>query len=362
MSTLYFVEKFSQAKMVAEVVAEKGDIFVVLPTISGYKFKYSSELSYKNFPIIEENYKYKANKENTLFEYPIKEFDGVSLVELRVQPLQELNQFKSNPYKEFLQIIATVKELFEKYPNWVLATDADHSGVRGFDLFFEVFLNQPISSFKYKTLKRANFYSLEESEIKKAIMNADNIDVKTRSKDTVYHYDKCKSAYKNKDFFDYNFNINSLLTFNDTLSLAGAYRHNFVFTHFMLKTILLIKENGTLKVNDLHSKLSQNEIGSPASRHEIIESIYKLGLIEKRIRANQPDKFALTEEGELFASMIHNKINSLNTKKIIEDINNLEHKEFKNKYSIKLSEFFKKQRNFVRSKMLEDLIGKESFN
>ncbi len=353
MSKLYFVEKNSQMNDIADAVAEEGDMFVVVPCISGYKFKYPSNLSYSRIPDIRRQVCYKTNLENSLFNAQIKQWKAGHLEELSTQPIKHLKNIHNYEGREKTKAVEEVKKLFNLNKDWILATDPDRSGTRGFDLFIEIFLGSYLFEFNFDTLKRLNLSALDKNSIKKRMLDLDDINPQTKDSAKKILNDTFKNTYKNKDFFDYSFNINSLLVYGDALKIVGGYNPNVILTHFMIKTLLLVGKEEEISDNQIVYKMDKEGIGSPASRNKILQNIYDMGLIEKRVHKNEGTKWLISKEGASFIDMIHNKINSMQTAEVIKDVEEMKSSDFQDKYSKKLSVFFNKQHKKIKRKMFE---------
>lgn len=350
MKRLFLCEKPMQAKWyVDNEIGKEGDTFLITPTITSYYFKYPSYLSYKNFPFVNKEPVYKINKDSELFNFDVFEIKDGKRQVLENQPLKAYNKELKSYYpnkEKMADLIIDIRRFIESFDCCVIAVDADHTGTRGVELFFNTYLQNyyPSSMIEKKGMKRMYPYAMDKLSLKKAEMNMEDIFEKnSKHRDYIDHY-------KNKDFFDYNFNINSLMIFEDMLKEVGCFNKHFIMTNFMIQTILLLKKEKSLPIVKILRMMELSYIGSPISRNEIIEQLYEQGLIQKLKQSNKGETVSLTNEGLEFANLLHQKVKSLDTKTLYEDIYKLKHDDFRDKYSKKLGVYFKKQRNFFRNK------------
>lgn len=349
MTKLFFCEKPSQAKMIAKSVAKEGDVFVITPVVVSYKFKYPSNLSYKEYPYNKKNPTYKINHYSKMFDFDLMISDSngelstnTHIINNSIKKLfNYLISLNKSFYKnEILTLRNEIKEYFKTFEEWVVANDADHSGARAFDFYIEHFLNEYRFTVDNNSVTRLFAYAYDDKSLKKAFLNRESY---KDSPNVKRHQD----VYKNRDFFNYNFNINSLLIFDNTFKEIGCFNQNFIMTYNMLQTMLLLRDVNLTESN-LIRELELRDIGSCVSRSEIIRILFEQYLIEKTERFRKEKVLQLSAEGIEFIELIHNKINSLNPVDVSKDFEEMNHKEFKEKYSNKLETFFKKQRNFLK--------------
>jgi len=186
--------------------------------------------------------------------------------------------------------------------------------------------------------------------IKISIMKVCSFDEKSLSKyfaerkniyDSDYHL--LKESYIKKDFFEYNYNLNSLLFFNNILKKINIDKNDIILTKNHISTLFLLqKENLT---EDLIIQLmNKRKIGQASSFAEIVYNLNILKLTQKR-----NELVSLSEQGELFLSFLHKKINDpyLNIR-LQNDHKELSVEDFKIKYEKYLYEIFSKQKRFLR--------------
>lgn len=345
MTKLFITEKPSQAKCIGMALAEENDVAIVAPTITGYWFDYPSYLTYKNYPYSNEYPNYKINTDCLMFSTPLYKMtkDG-ELKKFQQENILNLLKYLKEDYSN--EIIKRERQkiidYFNQFEEIIIATDSDYTGTRTFDLYIFKFLDAFYDDLKIK-ITRTFYGSMDEESLKNHFENRESI------KDSKLH-EILQRDYKNKDFFAYNFNINSLMIFNDILKKVGCCRSDTLITFNMLMILTYIKEEKLL--NDLFIDLSKNEVGTQASRYEIIEQLIKYQLIEKTKKGSKNNKevIRLTKIGYQFLDLIHDKIKLFDPLEIFNDRESLEASDFQEKYSEKLNIYFKKQRSYFRNR------------
>lgn len=335
------MEKHQQAQSLSDLIGEEGDLFIIIQMYGVYKFKDLKNLSWKEFPYTIEKPAYEIKSNPSLINKTMMEVRNGVLESLEEQLLtKRMEAIKKNDEspKELDKLI----EKIDTYKEWIIAVDPDHTGIRGFDLLFEKVLKKEIKDFSCKSVKQlmSNLENKKETEslIEKSVC------LKYCKKNT--HYEKCQNTYKNKDYVDYNFNINSLFTFDEILKIVGSYHKNTLFTHFKLKALSKFREFEKINIAVYIHSLHNDNIGSPSSRMEILEDLGRLELIENI----DGKELKITEKGKEFISLIQPKEDLLDTTKLIYDIDSMDHEDFKRIYKEKLRMFFCYQNDKIKRK------------
>tara|TARA_Y100001960_G_scaffold331713_1_gene429620 strand:+ start:12751 stop:13797 length:1047 start_codon:yes stop_codon:yes gene_type:complete len=345
MSRLFLLEKPSLAREFQKSVMEEGDVVIFLPTINGFKFKYPN-LSYKNFPETFEP-KYKVNiLRGSLFHMNPRILKGNELKEIKEDnPLFALNEAlefgnKDKIYKGQEQL----SDYMDNFEEIIVEVTCSYSKTRAFNLFFDYYLMHR------KTISKVYFIrpvSLSENCIKKAMIEKESFSKLNMDQES--YYNDYKNTYKNKDYFDYNFNLNSLLVLDELLKYSGCCNKNKILTHNMLRTLFEIKRYGSEGLSFLLTELDKKSIGRIHTRQAIIEELFDYGLIEQVENKIKGKKVILSEEGEYFLSKIdYNFEKIIDLKEFKEDVENLKHNDFIKKYEPCLKKYFKKQNNIVK--------------
>ena len=333
---LFFAEKPMAAKQLSTLL-EKQDMIILSQSIAAYNFDYI-DINYSNAPYTKLNPLYKENKKftNSLFNTNAF-FYNQSRIESPI--LLEIIKLKNNnEYKKEYE--RKVKEFFLNFDEIIFACDFDISGWRGFEF------------------KMINFFGLGENwinffesyNIKISIIKIDSFDEKSlkryyEERKDIYNSDYylLKEGYIKKDFFEYNYNLNTLLFFKKTLKKLNIDSDNIVLTKNHIATLFLLKEK-KFNEEELTKLMTERKIGQICTIPEIIYNLSLLKLTKKE------NKFILlSEQGELFLTFLHKKINDpyLNIR-LQNDYKKLSVEDFKVKYEKYLYEVFSKQKRFLR--------------
>lgn len=335
---LFVCEKPSQLKKINEVFNKK-HMGIIAPSINSYKFNYE-ELKYSNAPYTNKIPKYKYNylTEKQYFSVGVSESIN-SKVSITTNEFLK-NYFESN-FKKY------VIDFFYQFDEIIIACDIDHSGIRGIDFKFEKYFNlgkEWINFFEKMniTVSIMKITSFDEKDLKEKYENRENL---KNSK----NYKILQKTYINKDFFEYNYNLNAILFFNDILhkiDLKNEYdiviTKNHISFLFILKNI--IQENN-MNFNFIYKELLNKKIGSEASIIEILNNLLKLGLVKEKNK----EIYFLSQKGIEFVSYLHKKTNDpyLNLR-LVEDMQKLNVDDFQKKYEKYIYTVFSKQKRLLR--------------
>lgn len=341
MAKLYISEKPVQSQVLIKTLGKEGDVFMLAPSIINFKFKYPSYLSYKDYPFSNKLTEYKLMSESKLFEFPFKIITSNGVKDIENISSKKVFDLLTQSYIDEYKLAKERNKLidyFQQFDEIIVATNADYTGTRAFDLYVSDFLNHHFEL--NKNVTRIWINSFDEVELIKSFNEREDINRSEKN-------NKARDYYKNKDFFSYNFNINSLMIFDDMLKKVGSYSDDILLTYNMLQTLLLLKNK--IKQKDLLIKMENVRIGTVASRAVMLETLFEFGLIKIIKKSNGDNLYILTEESFTLLNLIHNKIKSITPEKLQKDLS-MEHEDFKDKYSRKIATYFKKQRNYFRNK------------
>lgn len=342
MSRLFVCEKRQQAEFYQRYCNE-GDSFILCTTITSYLFDYPSSLKFKDLPIIDSAIKYKVTENPYVEDYSRNQYTSYySYIKKRVcNPiLVEFYNYKSISSKN------SIHNFLSSFDEIVYACDADHTGARGFDFLFEKYFEiDDLKSFSLENNVEINAFinlgGFDENSIREAYSNIDNFF-------TNEYIGRFRESYLKKDFFEYNYNINSLLLINKAYYLAFGTYPKYILTKNLVQTLFLLKK---LSVRDVYfSKyLEHNNIGSPASRTRIIGNLKEMNLVSS-IKIDNTIYYCINDKGYKFLSLLHRKINDpYLSKRVVKDCENkdLSFIDFKEKYSKYLKDVFSKQKRFI---------------
>tara|TARA_B100000700_G_scaffold57935_1_gene62880 strand:+ start:977 stop:2053 length:1077 start_codon:yes stop_codon:yes gene_type:complete len=349
---LFICEKPDIAKKLQPFLNEN-DLIILSQPIGVFKFNYQN-ISFSEAPYTKEKPQYKIdfnakNIENSC----ITAFNKSGKV--RVNFLEYYySSLKNNKEVKFKDI----DNFFNNFDEIVNCCDADYSGARAFDFKFSKYFklgDDYLNYFQNKKLILSTMYLyiLLDYNIKESFSQRYN------SKNYQLFL-KHREEYQKKDFFEYNYNLNSLLFFS-------KYIKNIVLTKNMIQTLLLFKNELEFSDSNILFKMDKKKIGTAASRYKIIEELNKSDIIEqvhldyyllktkeKRIKSY----FRIAKQGQfLLNEIMHKKIKDPHlSERLNADIfgtkNNesLSFEDFYNKYEQYLYTVFSKQKRFLNKK------------
>ncbi len=271
MKTLVLIEKKSQKEMLLEsklfqYLVENSEFeFIETKMITPFKFSYP-ELKYSEYPHVSKNISYKL--------------------------LDPSGYFNLNLY---------TKEYFSSFDRLIVFPDFDKTGIyAALMILKELFQCEDI-------LSKGNVF---EDIFYLKLINFRNVSLSSLEEFEAFY----RSGYIKK-YFEYNFNINSRIFISEILNSLNI-NSNYILTKYVILTFCLIynQEEESLFIpkfwrdymerNKGSGKYSSfdNQIGSPASRSQILENLSNLNLIE--FRKNQ---FVKTDKGFSFWNLLNKK-------------------------------------------------------
>lgn len=351
MSKLIVCEKPAQANKYQPFL-NKNDKIIIAPCVVGYRFLFDKELKFNELPFFNHSPQYKKNiaayEEYKATKWIKSLFITAFDQDKRLDHPLFINFHKEKSRNTKTELYASLKreihEFLSSFDEIIFACDTDHTGVRGFDFLFKYYYEiNNIEDFCNQNNIELNSYEnycLSDKEIKKGIKNK-----KRFYESTIYNQGRV--FYQNKDYFEYNYSLNSLLLLNKAYYLSFDKYPNHIITKNFIQTLFYIKENNSLTEGKIIGHMNKSEIGNPASRTEILLKLYDLNLVKK----TEKNVF-LSNEGATFMDLLHRKLNDPHLAKRLEnDYENLTHSEFRDKYGKYLKTVFSKQKRFINKNM-----------
>ena len=349
---LFICEKPDIAKKLQPLLNEN-DLIILSQPIGVFKFNYQN-ISFSEAPYTKEKPQYKIDfNANNIEQACISAFNKNGKIKIKF--LEDYyNSLKNNKVINFKNI----DNFFNNFEEIVNCCDCDYSGARAFDFkiskYFKIGDNY-LNYFKDKNLILSTmcFLDLSHISIKEEFSkryNSKNYEI----------FLKHREKYLKKDFFEYNYNLNSLLFFS-------KYIKNIVLTKNMIQTLLFFQNELEFSSSNILFKMDKKKIGTLASRYKIIEELNKNNIIEqvhldyyllktkeKRIKSY----FRITKQGQfLLNEIMHKKIKDpYLAERLNVDIFGTKNKEllsfedFYNKYEQYLYTVFSKQKRFLNKK------------
>jgi hypothetical protein len=355
---IIFCEKPSQLKHVMKELGEDGDIGIICPAIAAFKFSYPEKINYQDIPSMNSDPIYLNNCcKYGNYGYVCKNGEMVKS-EILFDFFQSSNHEKKSindcdrswsQYRD--EVHLKTKDYIESFGEIICATDNDKTGVRGFEFYMEKYLGFYNYKYQLKSKDVRISHLMYASMDRKGLLRA--YDDRKLILESPY-FDLLCESYKKKDYFEYNFNINSLILFGDILRNIGIYG-SFIINKNMLLTMMIVESFNKISEHILIKEMEKNGIGQACSRSEIIERIYNQGLFyytESKKNGKKIRKLLLSEDGEEFLLNVHPKVKDPKMALHVEkDINSdMSISKFKEKYREKFEIMFSKQKRFLRVK------------
>jgi len=354
---LFICEKPSCAKN-HEFLLEEGDLIIIACGTGSYKFDYQ-EMSFSDAPYTNESPQYKIHHDGDFTPLTLSAWNSEERFESDVlRKLVTLNKDKEKNHRE---IDSVTNNFLKDFDEIIFSCDSDVTGVRAFCFKLERFFNLGINWREKLALNKIkvtaiNYSALDKKSLERYYENRDLLD-----KNQLFSL--LESAYIKKDFFEYNYNLNSILFFTDALDLPehliGEY--DFILTRNYILILFLIRDKKTLFTNNLNRTLEN--IGSVISHEISIDNLLKIGLI-KEDRCNPFKRnfneicyrYKITSIGEDFLNNLHKKVNDPHLGDRLHNDNftpysktlNLPTDDFKIKYEKYFYNVFSKQKRFLR--------------
>ncbi len=348
---LFVCEKPQQAQFITELM-KKNDVVILAQSIAAYQFDYQ-EIKFKNAPYTRETPKYKKNKKykNDVFNIGRWDYKKNYLECPILNKIGELNEFSE-----------IIKEYFNQFSEIIYSCDCDLTGYRGFSFRMSEFFKLGYNWIDF----------FDENNIKLTVMEIEAFD--TKSLNNSYQdrlpiknnksMEDLKNSYMKKDYFEYNYNLNSILFFNQALKDVGYIKdsNHHVLTKNYIWVLFELSKN-KLSIFNLIKKMERNYIAQNASRNQLLKNLKSMNLINYDDLIEN-SSIEISDIGIKFINRIHKKANDpfiglrllQNNYKNLFDFygldknkaNNMSYLDFKIKYEKYLYNTFSKQKRFLR--------------
>ncbi|MGD1527015.1 hypothetical protein [Vibrio harveyi] len=336
MSKLFVCEKLHAAREIVKVINDD-DAIILCPSIASYKYKFPDQLKFADIPYTDRVPLYTKNYD----QYRPKWLGRChSLVITRRN--EAVNATLMSFYEAQLNDAQADKNALHgflgSFDEVVFACDADLTGMRGFDFLFH----------DYFGIKDLKSFAVESNTYFTACIFAgyDNQSLRAAVENRSSFFDSevvrsLRESYLKKDFFEYNYSLNSLLILNKTFfHVAGNYPSQ-VITKNCVQALLLMERDGIVSIGKAVSAMNKKHIGSPASQVLIITSLMGMGLL-----VDHPRNVEVSKLGREFLSVLCSKMKDPHLSERLEvDLHGeMSLADFKGKYSRYLSTCFGKQK------------------
>ena len=356
---LFVCKNPTQAKTVMLALKDltsDGDIAIIAPSITSYKFKYPSEIGYNKIPYINKSPKYSPNYKHNFYI----DFYGLDGISQKSDLFEKYFKLKNSniSYSEVISDSAfnNMLNYINSFDEIICATDNDYTGTRGFEFYFKKYIDvYSLDSINAK-FSRMHYSAMDGKSLVDSFIN--RVDL---SENKIHKF--LVNSYQKKDFFEYNYNLNSLIIFKDIMRHIGL--HNDLIINKNMIQVLFILDDSEMSRHILLKNMDLKKIGSCTSRHSILETMYQNSLINSfktNINQNVVCGVCLSKYGKKFLDYIHPKINdpklSEKVDKMIGD-SDLSYEDFKVDVGTILTNPFEKQKRFLRKKIQEDIESEE---
>ena len=346
----------------------KEDKVIIARSITSYFFNYPHNFKYKDLPSTGKAPVYQYNQSKKIEQ---KYINVIKLTPNSIDQSYHMEDliYNGNTFEEFnilqsLRLITVsiisgenlysehdlelarkkVIDFINQFDEIICISDTILSGVRGLISYFEEYLNIP--DFMNTELSQRITYFFPFME---------DIEVEYKNRKKIIEcpsYVRSIEAFRKKDYFSYNFNINSLVMIGDILRKINC-NPTKVFTMRMLQTLILfkskIKDKNTLEVctKELFNTRLNSHMADNHTLCAIDEYLTELGFITQK--HNGLYNYYLTDKAIQFLDLLHPKMKDPKLSlKVGNDLydDNCSFDDFKNKYDKKLEMMFKKQKRF----------------
>jgi len=346
---LFVCEKPMAAKLISSIMSDD-DIAILAQGTAAYQFNYQ-EISFKESPYTREIPKYKKNNNYEFFDIVTFDNKGNSFECPTLKEIRNLDQYSE-----------IIKEYFAQFSEVIYCCDYDLTGYRAFsfrmEFYFKIGDNWEDffekNNIKLSVIKINAFDSemLKES-YKERLLIKGNVELES-----------LKSNYIKKDYFEYNYNLNSMLFFGQALREVGYIKgdHDFLLTKNYIWVIFELNKN-KLNLSTLLKKMENKNIASSASRKQLLKNLKLMGLI-KEDNSFSNKCLELSQLSLDFIKKLHKKVDDpfislrllhnnfeygYNISGLkIKNVENLSILDFMEKYEKYLYNTFSKQKRFLR--------------
>lgn len=321
-SIVLVMEKPNTAREIAPLLANRWpdqQIFIIFTLHLGlFEFQYPRGLSFSSLPYAEDPIWKRRNPDGQTFTH-FAELCAGKLKRIDVEPEALLNN---------------ANEIW-------FACDPDYMGVIAYHVLLTKVMGSESAAVERPALMLT---SLDMDSVKKTID-------KPSSTESPF-FKSCLNAGMAKRFFDFNFNINSMVILGECLRRVGVDTDYFSISKYALQLLYCLKAKKPLaeyKVFGLMDKWSgtgrypTSELGSPMSRHDIIQR-----LLDAELLKSENSKISISAKGLAFLNELHPDCQDLDIPARIRQWQS-DWPNSKNQMSRYLKTFFGKQIRFMRS-------------
>jgi hypothetical protein len=261
---LFLFEKISQIKsFFNNGFFKKNDIAIIAPSYLSYSFTYKGTTKTINNKI-----KYKRNNES--YGNNNKFYTFTDEINMRESFLLS-KLLKDNNDSSRLNALKKIKEFVNQFHEIVYMTDNDYTGARAFNFKLEKFLGIDIKENKDK-IYHVSLCSYAKKEVKKSLQ----LKTKILESNIYLYHTKC---YLKKDFFDYNFNVNSNKYYTQYLKKKGVDLKTPLSRNCIQILLKLKKTN--MKSSDLLDYCVNNNISNCGTISIVLNHLIHNKLIEE---------------------------------------------------------------------------------
>lgn len=287
---VYVCEKPSITKLFseyAEQVHPHDEVyFINILTFGLHHFQYPRGLKHSDFPYLA-NVKMKFNES----QEPL-----VSMKQIILFSQREQAYFKINPYQQAIDILQTADRI-------IFACDGDYRGVVAFHHLLKETLGEEKALQQYEAivLMLTTAQGVRDA-VDRGLTTHDDWYVSGREYGLA------------KQYFDYNFNLNSFAILGDALAFVGIDRARFHLSKYILQAFYFVAQHEgefgseselyvglhDWKGTGKYGPYKKYGLGSIISRTEIVLKLAESGLLEQRDR-----KIFLSSKGKVLLSVLH---------------------------------------------------------
>jgi hypothetical protein len=352
MTRLFVCEKRHQAELYLPHI-HKDDAIILCQTITSYLFDYPKKLAFSQAPYSSQIPQYKPALVTPSNLYVRNIYTSYLTIKDGLQEHPLLKEYfdstnNNPPDTDITNKRDRVHKFLASFDEIIYACDHDLTGTRGFDFLFSKYYKiEDLTSFSL--LHNINFSTvafsggLDPESIKKGI---------SERKDffTSKYIQFFREKYLKKDFFEYNYNLNSLILINKAYHLAIREFPFHLITKNFIQTLHILYID-PIPDHRLVKIMERKFIGQAASRSTIISKLIDLNLIlldKKNPRFET--EYKISPLGITFISLLHRKLNDPHlSERISRDLDNkkLSVKSFKEKYETYLSKAFSRQKRHI---------------
>jgi hypothetical protein len=364
---LFICEKPAQLQSILKTLGSPKDRAIIAPVITSYKFDYPKHIPFNKITFLgNPNYKMSLNMRDMIFHvYKHDSSEENGILKNRYNKLAHDLNFMANIRGELNDesYSSNPTDFFKDFEEVIYACSPNYSTIRTFDFHLKYFFNMNECFFNNNNIKYTylKYRALDKISLQIAFLDRQemvNEKIYASNGSEIYLpnlFDSGRESYRKKDYFEYNYNVNSIVLLNEILRVNGLITPSHVITKNTVSTLLLIHNNTKqLTEERLLSAMLKLKIGSNWSVAKIIKNMFQDNLIgykKEYIDGIQKEYIILTELGLKFISSINNKLKfkhlSVNLDKDILNVD-FSFDNFKEKYSILLRKMFDKQKRLNR--------------